>query len=320
MPTVRARASPRWWAPSPEQVCVVPHTSDALGLVAYGLDWRPGDRVAVPGCEFPANLLPWHDLARRGVAVDTVPHRDGTFTTDDVAAALRPETRMLSVSAVQFLSGFRADLEALADLCHQRDVLFVVDAIQAVGAVHVDVAGIDLLAAGGHKWLGGLQGAGFAAVSPRLMDRLSPAVGWLNGPVDWDDFEATTGELHPDATRFHRGTFPTAQLYGLDAALGAMLDLGPDALERAVLGNAARLAEGLGALGFERYGPQGEPRSGIVTVRADEPEAVHAGLASRGITASMRSRLLRFAPHAHTPPDAIDQALDAVRQSVGVAA
>ncbi len=303
---------------APQAVCVVPHTSDALGLVAYGLDWSPGDRVAVPGCEFPANVLPWRDLARLGVSVDTVPHRDGTFTVDDVVAALTPRTRVLAVSAVQFLSGFRADLAALGDVCRQRGIMFVVDAIQAVGAVQIDVQalGIDLLAVGGHKWLGSLQGGGFAAVSAPLLDRLAPAIGWLNGPVDWDDFEATTGALHPDATRFHRGTFPTAQMHALDAALGAMLAVGPAVIERAVLGHAQRLADGLARLGLARYGPSGPPASGIVTVRAPDPERVHGQLAADGIAMSVRSRLLRFAPHAHTHPADIERALDGVRRAV----
>ena len=297
----------------PEQVCVVPNTSAGLGLVVEGLDWQPGDRVAVPGCEFPANLLPWRSLERRGVQVDVIPHREGTFTVDDVAAALRPGTRVLAVSAVQFLSGHRADLQALGDLCRQRGVWFVVDAIQAVGALRLDTAalGIDLLAAGGHKWLGSMQGGGIAVVGDRLMDRLAPAIGWLNGPVDWDDFESTTGALHPDATRFHRGTFPTAQLYALDASLGAMLEVGPEAIEAAVLAQAARLAEGLDRLGYRRYGPE-ETASGIVTVHADEPEALHAHLAAHGVTASLRSRLVRVAPHAHTRPADIDHALDVV--------
>ena len=101
------------------------------------------------------------------------------------------------------------------------------------------VDGVDLLATGGHKWLGGMQGAGFAVVSDRLLERLDPARGWLGGPVDWDDFEATTGELHPDATRFHTGTYPTAALYALDAAIGAMLEVGPEAIEAAVLSTPA---------------------------------------------------------------------------------
>ncbi len=307
---------------APEAVAIMPNTSYGLDLMVRGLDWQPGDRVAVPGCEFPANLLPWRGLAARGVEVDVVPHRDGTFTVDDVAAVMTPRTRVVSVSAVQFLSGFRADLAGLGELCRQHDAWFVVDAIQAVGAVRLDVEalGIDLLATGGHKWLGSMQGAGFAVVAERLRERLEPTRGWLNGPVDWDDFEATTGELHPDATRFHVGTFPTAALYALDAALDAMLDVGPEAIEAAVLGHAAALAGGLDALGYVRYGTQGPPQSGIVAVRADEPEALHAHLAEQGVTASVRSRLVRLAPHAHTRAEDIDRALDAVASFAGVSA
>ncbi|MEM0964417.1 MAG: aminotransferase class V-fold PLP-dependent enzyme, partial [Bacteroidota bacterium] len=192
------------------QTALVPNTSYGLNLVAQGLDWQPGDRVAVPGCEFPSNLLPWRALHDRDVVTDAIPHRDGAFTLDDIEATLRPETRVVAVSAVQFLSGFRCDLAAIGDLCRQRGILFVVDGIQGVGAVRIDVQEIqaDLLAVGGHKWLGSMQGAGFVAVSPHLMERVRPLRGWLNGPVDWDDFERVGLELHPDATRFHVGTFP----------------------------------------------------------------------------------------------------------------
>ena len=295
-------------------VALVPNTSYGLNLVVQGLDWRPGDRVVVPGCEFPANHLPWLGLAPLGVEVDTVAHREGVFSVDDVRAALQPETRVVAVSAVQFLSGFRCDLEAIGALCRERGVLFVVDAIQAVGASRLDMSAIkaDLLAVGGHKWLGALQGLGFVAVAPSLLPRLRPTIGWLNGPVDWDDFDTVSTALHPDATRFHVGTSPTAGVYALDAALGAMLEVGPDVIEAVVLANAARMAEGLERLGAERYGPQGQPASGIVTVRVPDPEGLHAHLASQGVTCSMRSRLVRFAPHAQTPPAAIDHALDAV--------
>ena len=301
-----------------ETVCLVPNTSTGLNLVARGLDWRAGDRVAVPACEFPSNLLPWRDLGRLGVETDLVAHRDGTFTPEDVEAVLTPRTRVVAVSAVQFLSGFRCDLDAIGELCRQRGVLFVVDAIQAVGALRVDVEAVrpDLLAVGAHKWLGGMQGVGFAVVAPDLMDRLTPLRGWLNGPVDWDDFESVGLDLHPDATRFHVGTFPTAALYALDAAIGSMLDVGPAVLEAAVLENAAHVADGLDRLGFERYGPQGAPASGIVTVRAKDPERLHAHLSTQGVVASLRSRLLRISPHAQTRPDSIDAALDAVARFV----
>ena len=294
---------------------VVPNTSYGLGLLASGLDWQPGDRVVVPACEFPANVLPWRALADRGVEVDLVPHHEGTFTVSDVEAALRPETRLVAVSYVQFLSGFRCDLDGIAALCRDRGVLLAVDAIQGVGALRLDVAAVrpDLVAFGGHKWLCAMQGAGVVYVADTVLDRLRPARGWLNGPVDWDDLEATDLALHDDATRFRLGTLPTAQLYALDAALGLFLDLGADAVETAVLSGAGRLAEGLTRLGARRYGTDRPAHaSGIVTVAVDDPEGLHAWLAGRGVAASVRNRLVRFAPHAHTRDADLDRALDAV--------
>ncbi len=294
---------------------LVPNTSYGLNLLAQGLDWRPGDRVAVPACEFPANVMPWRGLEAQGVEVDLVPHREGTFTVEDVEQVLRPQTRLVAVSYVQFLSGFRCDLAGLADLCRQRGVLLAVDAIQGVGAVRLDVAGVrpDLVAFGGHKWLCAMQGLGVVAVADTLLDRLRPVRGWLNGPVDWDDLEAASLDLHPDATRFRLGTLPTAQVYALDAALGLLLAVGPDTIEAAVLDHAGRLAEGLARLGARRVG-SGDParQSGIVTVEVDDPEGLHAHLAARGVVCSLRNRLVRFAPHAHTRPADLDRALDAV--------
>ncbi|HEX8299064.1 MAG TPA: aminotransferase class V-fold PLP-dependent enzyme [Rubricoccaceae bacterium] len=294
---------------------VVPNTSAGVNWIAQGLDWAPGDRVVIPACEFPTNHLPWRALAARGVAVDRVPTPAGTFTPEALDAAITPRTRVVSVSWVQFLSGFRCDLAAVRDVCDARGVYLVVDAIQGVGALRFDAAEIrpDLVVAGGHKWLCAMHGLGVAAVSERLMERLVPVRGWLNGPVDWDDFSAITDDLHPDATRFRTGTLPTAQVYALDASIGAMLDAGPDALEAAVLDHARRLADGLDALGLRRYGVSDAAHaSGIVTVEPDAPEALHAHLAAAGVHTALRSRKLRFSPHAHTRAADVERALDAV--------
>ena len=301
------------------QVELVPSTSAGINLLAQGLDWRPGDRVAVPACEFPANHLPWRGLAARGVAVDRVPAPGGTFTVEAVEAALTPRTRVVSGSWVQFLSGFRCDLDGLRALCHSRGVLLCVDAIQGLGALRLDAVGLpgepgpDLVVAGTQKWLCAERGMAVAVVSDRLLERLAPVRGWLNGPLDWDDFDAVTDELHPDATRFRQGTVASMQAHALAAALGNVLALGPDAVEAAVLGHARALADGLSALGLRRYGSDDPAHaSGIVTVEPPDPEGLHAHLVARGVAVSSRSRKLRFAPHAHTRPADIDRALDAV--------
>ena len=297
-------------------VCHVPNTSYGLNLLAQGLDWQPGDRIAVPACEFPSNLLPWRALAHLGVEVDLIPHTEGTFSVADVEAALYPRTRLVAVSWVQFLSGFRCDLEGIAALCRDRNLLLAVDAIQGIGALrfNTEAVQLDLVAFGFHKWMCGMQGVGYAVVADTLLHRLRPTRGWLNGPVDWDDFENTGDDLHDDATRFYVGTFPTAALYAADAATGLLLDAGTDAIEAAVLDRAGRLGAALDRLGAVRYGSADPAHaSGIVTVRVDDPEAMHAHLMANGVVCSMRSRLIRFAPHAQTRDADLDRATEAVR-------
>ena len=310
-----------------ERVEYAPNTTYGLNVLALGYPWAPGDRVAVPDCEFPANVQPWFGARERyGVEVDFIPTEQGTFTLEAVERALRPETRVLAVSWVQFLSGFRCDLAALADLAHSRGVLLAVDAIQGLGALRLDprsgpgqapAAGVDFLAGGGQKWMLGMQGSGFIYVTEALQDRLTPVRGWQSGPVDWEDFGAFTTDLHPDATRFRLGTLSTIGCVTLDATLGLHFDCGPAWVEERVLANAGRLAGGLDELGLRRFGSHDPVHaSGIVTVEAPEPEALHAFLRERQVHVSIRDRKLRFAPHAYNDEAELDTALAAVAEGL----
>ncbi len=299
----------------PERVEFAPNTSYGLNVLAQGLDWRPGDRVAVPACEFPANVFPFVNLERRGVAVDFIPHEEGTFSLEAVEAALTPRTRVLTVSSVQFLSGFRADLEALGALCRAHDVLFCVDGIQSLGALRLDVeaCGIDFLASGGHKWLMATTGIGFVYVAEELQERLTPAAGWLHGPVDWERLTEYELTFHPDARRFRVGTMNHAGIAALHAALGLQSEAGAEWCEAQTLDRARALAEGLARLGLRRYGSEDPARaSGIVTVAHPDVEGLFEHLRERGIAAALRNRLLRFSPTYYNSPEEVEAALEAV--------
>lgn len=286
------------------------NTTSGLNILAQGFPWSPGDRVAVPSCEFPANVQPWLGLRERyGVEVDFIPTDGGCFSIERVANALRPETKVLAVSWVQFLSGFQCDLKALADLAHSNDTLLAVDAIQGLGGLALDVedAGVDFLASGGQKWMLATQGSAFIYVSEHLQSRLQTTRGWLSGPVDWEDFGAFPDELHLDATRFRQGTLNVIGCVAMDASVGLQLDFGPNWLEQRVLDNARRMRTGLTDIGFELFGSSDKCyASGIVTVEADDPEGIHEHLQSRGVHASLRDRKLRFSPHAYNSKEEID--------------
>jgi selenocysteine lyase/cysteine desulfurase len=296
-----------------------PNTSYGINILAQGLDWKEGDRVAVPDCEFPANVMPWKGLRGRGVEVDLIPTHRGTFAVEDVERALRPETRVLAVSWVQFLSGFRCDLRALGDLCRSRGVILAVDAIQGLGALRLDVreTPVDFLACGAQKWLMGLPGTGFFYVTEELQERLTPMWGWLNKPVDFDDLLDYSTELHGDARRFRLGTLDMVGITALDAALGLYMEMGIDEAQRQIHMLSRLAADGLAALGLERFGSADPAHaSGIVTFDHPQGQQLLGRLHAAGVRASVRNGKLRLAPSWYNMAEEVETAVGVVAELV----
>jgi len=299
----------------PGHVEFVPNTSAGLNLLTRGLDWCDGDRIAVPDGSFPTNVYPYQNLERKGVAVDFIPTSEGQFTIEDVEAVLRPETRLLSVSWVHFLSGFRANLQEIGALCEAKDVLFCVDAIQGLGALQIDVhaAKVDVLAAGGHKWLMAPQGVGVIYCREALMETLRPPAGWLHGPIDWEHLDRYDLTFHDDARRFRTGTLNAVGIAGLDAALGLYLEAGREWCEDRVIELSTTLRTELAARGLSRYGTDAPAHaSGIVTVAPERPERLYEHLKAHNIVAALRNRKVRFAPSYYNNDADLRVLLDAV--------
>lgn len=297
----------------PEQIAFVGNTSAGLNLLTSGLDWRAGDRILLNPLEFPSNVYPFLNLQRLGVVIDWVQPRDMYLHLDDFAAALTPQTRLLSISAVQFLTGQRHDLGALGEICRANDTLFCVDGIQALGACWFDLAAlkIDFLASGGHKWLMGAQGQGFVAMSPDLLQYLqSPQVGWLSVQNAWDMLDYQL-ELRPDAARYELGTFNALGLTALGAALDVFGRFESADITAQILDLSAYLVTELRARGLDLITPEAaSERLGIVTFRHPEANRLQQGLLAAGITVSAReNRYLRFSPHYYNTRDELHQAL-----------
>lgn len=282
-----------------DQVEFVPNTSYGINILAEGYPWEPGDRIAIPSCEFPTNVYPFLHQKRKGVEVDFIQTREGMFNMDDVRAALTPRTKVVSVSWVQFLSGYRAPLKQIGDLCKERGILFCVDAIQGLGALELNVeeASIDFLACGGHKWLMAAQGIGFVYVTPALRERITSMAGWLHGPVDWANLTNYSLAFHENARRYRLGTVNSMGIAALDAALAQYFDAGPAWCEEHILTLAGLLSEGLQQAGFEPYGARDHlPTSGIVTFKHPASEALFTHLKEMKIIVAVRNGLVRVAP------------------------
>jgi selenocysteine lyase/cysteine desulfurase len=296
-----------------DEVAFVASTSDGLSAVATGIDWKAGDNVVAVDGEFPANVYPWWALRRLGVETRLAATVDGRLSVDAVARLVDGATRVVSVSAVDFATGQRRPLAAIAEVCRRRDVLFCVDAIQALGALRLDVErdGIDALAADGHKWLCAPEGCGMLYVSRRWLDRVVPQrIGWKS-VVDASRYLPYHFELKPDARKFECGSLNFLAIFALGAAIDLACDVGPDRIETRVLDLTARLRAELTARGFALVSPDAaEERSGITTVRTVEPaDAVVRRLRAAHVLVSPRAGGVRLSPHFYCNDDDVDRCL-----------
>ncbi len=309
-------------AESKERIALVGNTSDAINVVASGLTWKPGDRIILNDMEFPANIYPYHHLQEQGVVLDIIKCPDGRITPEMIADRITPRTRVVALSAVQFLSGFRADLATIGSLCRDRNIWFVVDGIQAVGAVRLDVQRmkIDGLAAGAQKWQMSVQGTGFLYVNEALQEAIHPQfVGWLAVQDAWD-FYNYGQPLASTAKRYEGGTVNHLGFSGMAASLSLLLEHGGEAVERHILALTRKLSDGLQTIpGVSLFSPTAEEqRAGITTIQLQaslDAKSVFKKLLARNIVISLREGKLRFSPHFYNSPEEVETVLEATRES-----
>jgi cysteine desulfurase/selenocysteine lyase len=314
---VRGLAATLLGAREKHEVAFVANTSDGLSVVAGGLDWREGDNVVGAEGEFPSNVYPWMNLGSRGVEFRMAPERHGRIEPTELFALVDDRTRVVALSWVEFATGFRHDLERIGRFCRERGVLFVVDAIQGLGALGIDVERdhVDVLAASAHKWLLGGEGIGLLYVSDRVVDRLEPArVGWTS-VRDWIKWSRYDLRLREGAGRFECGTLNTLGIHALGASLGMLLEIGIPSVEARVRELTDRVVDGLAERGFEIVSSRaGGEWSGIVaaTHAEREPHEMVKVLRERGVVAAHRSGRLRVSPHFYNSDEDIARLLNAL--------
>lgn len=300
------------------EIALLKNTSEGLALVAEGFPWQTGDNVVIVEGEYPANVYPWMHLRDRGVETRVVPLRDGAVNLDDIAARFDARTRLLSLSFVQFATGYRSDLAAAGELCRSSGVDFCVDAIQGLGVFDVDVSRmpIDYLAADGHKWLLGPEGAAIFYVRKEKLDKLRPtSVGWKN-VVHMFDYSTIDFRLRGDAGRFEEGTFPIPGLVGLSGSLELFAEVGQPTIEKRIRENTDRMVAGIASAGgVVRSRRDDACWSGIVSFMFPdtEPTDFVRKLREDGIVISSRGGWLRASPHFYNTFDEIDRFVDRLR-------
>ncbi len=203
---------------TPEEIALVKNTSEGIATIAMGLDWKPGDRVVGFREEFPANLYPWKRLAAKGVEVTWLSVEDPLERIEEAARG----AKLLAISFVNFLSGYRAPIQAIGEICRRNHCIYLVDAIQGLGAFPIDVEAchIDALAADGHKWILGPEGCGILFIRRDLQDRVEPVeFGWTN-VAGYADYGSRDMTLRQDAGRYECGTLNTSRMFWFESFTG----------------------------------------------------------------------------------------------------
>lgn len=301
-----------WLHVQPLEIAMIPNTSFGINIVAQGLDWQPGDNVVVPRDEFPSNLFPWLQQKDRGVEVRLIGSSDVPPTVDEFSAAIDQRTRVVTASWVGYASGHRLEIEKLVQLSHDRGALFFLDAIQGLGVFPLNLRDvpIDFLAADGHKWLLGPEGAGLAFIRQCHLERLRcPAVGW-NSVKQAHLFGEAQFDLKASASRFEAGSANMIGLQALHQSLQIFWkiqqDFGIQAIADRVLGLADQAERLLHAAGADTALPRRcVNRSGIVpfNVAGIDPAGFRKLALQHGVVVSCRGGKIRASIHAYNNLD-----------------
>jgi cysteine desulfurase / selenocysteine lyase len=308
-----------------EEIAFIKNTSEGISIVSNGLDWQWGDRIVTTGVEYPANVYPWMEVVRtRGAKLIMIPEETDELGRRHVPigkileAAKDPRTKLVALSHVEFASGQRHNLERIGKFCREHKKMLCVDAIQSLGVLPLDVKEmhIDFLAADGHKWLLGPEGAGIFYCRRELIERTRPLmIGWMNviSAQDYGNYDYT---LRPDAGRFECGSHNVAGLLGLKASLEMLKSIGTDKIADRLFTLTDRLIRGLESRGYQIISPrQLGVWSGIVsfTSPTHRHEDVFRMLRKdHKIEMAVREGRLRCSPHFYNTEAEIDQLIAAL--------
>lgn len=311
---LRKRLSNLIGATSPSDIALSKSTSEALSIIAYGLEWFPGDEIIISNQEFPSNRIVWESLANKGVNLKIADISKGD-AVEAIAKEITPQTKLVSISSVQYASGLKIDIDRLGKVCRESNILYCIDAIQSLGALpfNVEHNHADFVVADGHKWMMGPEGLALLYVKPDVRDKISLSqYGW-HMVKHRGDYTRSTWEVAPDATRFECGSPNMLGIHALNASLSLIEEIGIDKIEQQLQSNISYLIEQLSSLpNVEILSPTSKAeRGGIVTFKVADinSETLYSQLMQAKVICACRGGGVRFSPHFYTPKSVIDNAI-----------
>lgn len=297
---------------SGEEVAFCSSSSEAYNLLSTALELDAGDEVVITDLDFPSGVTPW--LSRSGgPAVHLWRNRRGVLELEDLSPLLGARTRLVQVSLVSFLTGYRVNWAPLRDLVRERapGAVLSVDVTQAAGRVALDCLDADCLIGSTYKWWLGLHGGAVVAVPRASAEKITArAGGWyhLVNAFDADRFERA--EPARGAASFAVGMPNFPAIYALSASLEYLADIGIASIAAHADPLVARLHEGLAELGIATMSPpQPDTPSGIVAFQHERDREIHAALLEENIHVMHQAGRLRISIHGYNSAEDVERLL-----------
>ncbi len=310
-------------AESKDEIALLKNTSEALSIIAYGIDWQTKNNIVVGKQEFPSNRIVWESLQNtHAIEVRVVDLYAAASPEQALIDASDAHTRLIAASSIQYATGYRMDLNYLGKHCHTAGILFCVDAIQSLGAAAVDVQNgfIDFLAADAHKWLLAPEGIALLYCKNLHIPKLKlNQYGW-NMMDDCNNYDALYNESDilkwqpkANAMRFECGSLNHLGIYALHASLALLMEVGVAKVYKKIALNIDYLAENLDQNRFEPLTPDDKARrGGIFTFKAlrQDTRALFKHLAGNKVFCAYRGGGIRLSPHFYNTTEDLDIALE----------
>ncbi len=306
-------------APSVDDIALLKNTSEALSVVAEGIDWQAGENIVSSNEEFPSNRLPWLAQADKGVAFREVAIAHTKSPEQALIDACDSKTRLITISSVEYGTGRSLNLEQIGEYCRSNNILFCVDAIQSLGALPFDCQAIhaDFVMADAHKWMLGPEGIALFYCRADVRDCLTlHQYGW-HMIKDAGNYAAKDWQVADSGKRFECGSPNMLGIHALSASLSLIEEIGIDNVSNNIINNSSYIIDNVNNIPSAKFiSPTNKPDyAGIVTFEIeglDMPD-LYSKLMKNKVICAYRAGGIRFSPHFYTSQKTIDKSLEIMK-------
>ena len=297
-----------------DNVAIVPSASYGIQIAANNLPLRPEGEILVLEDQFPSNIYPWREMAKKyGGIINTVARPEDGDWTAAVLQAIGPRTEILALPATHWADGGVLDLVVIAMSARAVGAKLVLDLTQSLGVMPFDIETVrpDYMVSAGYKWLLGPYSLGFLYIAPQWQDGVPLEHNWMNrkGSEDFSNLVDYQDRFQPGARRFDMGEKSNpAQLMAACVSLTQLLDWGVENISHTLGARNIRLANTARQLGLHVTKDKfRSPHYVALEYRNGVPDGLAEKLAAQNVFVSVRGKAVRVTPHLYNTDNDIER-------------